>query len=77
MRGHRKWAFPFVVVGMNSIAIYWTQAVFDFGLIVTVFTNEFNDNLGVYKPLFLTASSLTVKWLVLYALYRKHIFIKV
>jgi len=77
VRGHRKWAFPFVVVGMNSITIYWTQAVFDFGLIVTVFTNGFNDDLGVYKPLFLTASSLAAKWLVLYALYRKHIFIKV
>lgn len=32
VRGYRKWAFPFVVVGLNSITIYFAQVVFDFGL---------------------------------------------
>ena len=28
VRGYKKWAFPFVVVGMNSITIYFVRALF-------------------------------------------------
>jgi predicted acyltransferase len=76
VRGFRKWAFPFTVIGMNSIAIYWANMMFDFGLIVTIFTYGFENSLGLYKSLFLTVSALAVKWLFLYGLYRKRIFLK-
>jgi predicted acyltransferase len=76
VRGYRKWAFPFVVVGMNSIAIYWANMMFDFGLVVTVFSNNFVKSLGTYQGLYMAAGALAVKWLFLYALWRKKIFIK-
>lgn len=76
VRGYRKWAFPFVVVGLNSITIYFAQGIFDFGLIVTVFVHEFAGHLGSYRSLFLTVCVITVKWLFLYILYRKKIFLR-
>ncbi|MCE5248796.1 DUF5009 domain-containing protein [bacterium] len=76
VRGYRTWAFPFVVIGMNALTIYVAGALFDFGRIVTVFTYEFADNLGNLKPLFEECSVLAVKWLFLYYLYRKKIFLK-
>lgn len=76
VRGYRAWAFPFVVIGANSIAIYWANMMFDFGLVVTVFSYEFTSHLGAWKSLYLASGALAVKWLSLYALYRKRIFIK-
>ena len=77
VRGYSKWAFPFVVVGMNSIAVYWANMMFDFGLVVTVFSYGFVKSLGIHQSLFMATGALAVKWLLLYALWRKRIFIKV
>jgi len=77
VRGFRKWAFPFVVIGLNALAIYFASAVFDFDRIVTVFTYEFIDRMGSFKPLFGAAAVLAVKWIGLYILYYKKIFIKI
>jgi predicted acyltransferase len=76
VREYRRWVFPFTVIGMNSIAIYWANMMFDFGLIVTVFTYGFKNSLGPWKGLFLAVSALAVKWMFLYVLYRKRIFLK-
>ncbi len=76
VRGYRAWAFPFMVVGANSIAIYWANMMFDFGLVVTVFSYEFASHLGAWKSLYLASGALAVKWLFLYMLYRKRIFLK-
>jgi len=77
VRGYRSWAFPFVVIGMNAIAIYFIQNVFDFGRIVLVFTHEFIDGFGMLRPLFWAVSLLAVKWLFVYILYRRRMFIKI
>jgi len=76
VRGYRKWAFPFVVIGLNPITIYVAQRMFDFGLIAGIFVNGFINHLGLFKPLFWALSVLTVKWLFLYFLYRRRIFLK-
>ena len=77
VKGYQKWAFPFVVVGLNSIAIYVASGLFDFGSVVRVFVNGFIDNLGSFKPLFWALCMLTIKWLFVYFLYKKKIFLKV
>jgi len=74
--GFRGWAFPFIVIGMNALTIYIAGAFFDFGRVVTVFTYEFIDYLGALKPLFWAACVLGVKWLFLYYLYKKKIFLR-
>lgn len=76
VRGYRKWAFPFVVIGLNALAIYFASAVFDFDRIVAVFTYEFVDLMGSFKPLFGAAAVIAVKWIGLYILYDRKIFIK-
>lgn len=52
IRGYQKWAFPFIVIGMNPITIYVAQGMFDFGIIANIFVGGFIDYLGVFKPLF-------------------------
>jgi hypothetical protein len=37
VRGYRKWAFGFTVIGMNSIAVYVATEVFDFRQVGNVF----------------------------------------
>jgi len=76
VKGWRRWAFPFVVIGLNPITIYVLQSVFDFGTIARIFVHGFIDDMGVFTPVFWAFSVLTVKWLFLYFLYRQRIFLK-
>jgi predicted acyltransferase len=76
VRGRRGWAFPFVVIGMNSITIYLVQALFDFGVVALIVTHGFIRQLGPYQIAFQTLCILVVKWLFLYFLYRQRIFLK-
>lgn len=74
----RKWSFPLVVIGMNSITIYLAQAFIHFG-----YTSE--KVFGGFVKLFPQTCQPTLKelfytlvcWLFLYFLYRKRIFLKV
>jgi predicted acyltransferase len=77
VKGYKKWAFPFVVIGLNPITIYVAQGIFDFGIIVNIFVHGFIDNLGNFKPVFFQLCVILVKWLFLYFLYRKKIFLRV
>ncbi len=76
VRGCRAWAFPFVVIGLNALTIYIAGAMFDFGRIFTVFTFEFIDRFGAYTSLIQSMCILGIKWLFLYYLYRKRIFLR-
>ena len=77
VRGYKKWAFPFVVVGLNSITIYLAVRFFDFGAFVNMFIYGFIDYLGAAKPVFMSFCILVAEWLFLYFLYRKKTFLKV
>ncbi len=77
VRGKQKWAFPFVVIGMNSITIYVAQALFDFGIIANIFVRGFVHHLGAFRPLFWAVCVFAVKYLFLLFLYKKRIFLKV
>jgi predicted acyltransferase len=77
MKGYVKWAFPLIVVGLNPITIYVAQGVFDFGIIARIFIHGFVDYLGTFKPMFTAFCVLGVKWLFLWFLYTRRIFLKV
>ena len=77
VKGLRGWAFPFVVIGMNALTLYVAQNLFDFGRIVTLFSYEFINHLGAFRQLFWPVSVLAVKWLFVYVLFTKRIFLKV
>ena len=72
--GFRKWAAPFVWIGMNSIAIYIVSSCLSFAL-PFVF-DHFNGAFRVYGDL---VSSLTFVGLILtiaYVLYQRKIFLR-
>ena len=77
VKGYKKWAFPFIVIGLNPITIYVVQGIFDFGIIANIFIHGFKDQFGSFEPVIIQLSILTVKWLFLYFLYRQKIFLKV
>ena len=77
IKGYRKWAFFFIVIGMNPITIYVAQRLFDFGIIANIFVHGFINYLGPWRILFWAVCVVTVKWLFLYHLYRQKIFLRV
>ncbi|MBN1291797.1 MAG: DUF5009 domain-containing protein [Candidatus Latescibacteria bacterium] len=76
MRGYKKWAFPFVVIGLNPITIYVADRFIKFEDFANIFVHGFIDNMGAFQPLFWAICVLAVKWLFLYFLYRQKIFLK-
>ncbi|HET6996174.1 MAG TPA: DUF5009 domain-containing protein [Chitinophagaceae bacterium] len=75
--GFKKWAFPFVVIGMNAIAVYVATHLFDFTLIGNVFVGGLAKWLGSWNEFVQQLAALIVIWLILYWMYRKKTFIKV
>lgn len=75
VKGYRKWAFLFVVVGVNSITIYVASYLFKFGEVANVLVGGFD--LGNAKALALATTGAAVKWLFLYYLYRQRCFLNI
>ncbi len=76
VRGWSKWAYVFVVIGLNPITIYVVQSVFDFYSVAYIFIQGFIDYTGAFKPFLLAVSVFAIKWLFLYFLHRKRIYLK-
>jgi heparan-alpha-glucosaminide N-acetyltransferase len=78
VRGHRSWAFPLVVVGANSIAIYVMAQLLK-GYTARTLKTHFGPHLfdGTYGPMIESASVLLVFWLVCLWMYRNKIFVKI
>ena len=77
VRGYRKWAFGFIVIGMNSIAVYFATGVFDFTRIGNVFVGHLLPRLGRCDSLVEASAAFAIVWLILYWMYRKKEFIKI
>ncbi len=77
MIGYRKWTFPLVVVGMNSIFIYFVSEVLFRWLdrAVGVFTFHYNF-MGKLAPMAQATTVLVVMWCACYWLYKRAIFFK-
>jgi len=74
-----KWAFPFVVIGLNSIFIYLSQSIFGgFGILNdSIFTGIRQFFPKDFQPVVGSITFVLTGWLILYFLYRKKIFFKV
>ncbi len=89
IRGWQRWAFPLVVVGMNSIAMYclsqllkpWLRATLKTHLAtVDAWANTATVAAlyeGVYGPIGLALANLALLWLICLWLYRRRIFIRI
>lgn len=81
VKGLKKWAFPLVVVGMNSIAAYLIAHLFE-GFIVSSFRihlgPHFFQFLGTgLEPFLEGAAVLLIYWLILFWMYRRKLFLKI
>jgi predicted acyltransferase len=76
--GARRWAFPLVVVGMNSIAMYVMNQLGHAWVATTLKTHLGQDLFsGTYGPIVESLAVLVVLWLACYWLYRRQIFLRV
>jgi heparan-alpha-glucosaminide N-acetyltransferase len=78
--GIRKWSFPLVVIGMNSIAAYCIAHLFDQFIYKNLVTHLGQRLFRVFgapvEPFVHGLAVLLVFWLLLLWLYRRKIFIK-
>jgi predicted acyltransferase len=76
--GYSRWAFFFIVFGVNSIAIYMMAHLFDFSLIGNIFVGGlgrfFSSNVQDFVQ---AVAAMIVMWLIMYLMYRKKTFIKI
>jgi predicted acyltransferase len=75
---YKKWAFFFVVIGMNPITIYLTERIVNFRAAAKFFFGGFNAVFPETWGSLINGIAITaVAWVFLYILYRKKIFLKV
>jgi len=79
--GWRRWAFPLVVIGANSIAAYFlahaTNPFFYSTLKTHLRPQVFTFFGPAYQPLLMGIGVLSLTWLVLYWMYQRKLFLKV
>ena len=75
--GYQKWAFFFIVIGMNAIAVYVATRLFDFRIIGNVFVGGFSGYMGSWGNFIHELGGIAIIWLILYWMYRKRTFIKI
>ncbi len=76
VQGYKKWTFFLVVIGMNAITIWVGQRLIDFEFTANALFLGFSKYLGIITPIFLAFSILFIKWLFLWFLYQRKIFLK-
>ncbi len=81
IKGYKRWAFPLVVIGMNSIAAYLIAHLFEDFIV-----DSFRIHLGAaifaslgeaVEPFVRGMIVLTVYWLILFWMYRRKLFLRV
>ena len=75
--GFRKWAFGFVVIGMNAIAVYMATRLFNFRHVGDIFVGNLGKWLGQWNDFVQAVAAFAVIWLILYWMYSKKSFIKI
>ena len=81
MKGYRRWAFPLLVVGMNSIAAYLIahlcENFVESSLRINLGERPFAILGGGLEPLLFGATMLLIYWLMLLWMYRRKVFLRI
>ncbi len=73
----RKWAFFFVVIGVNAITIYIAARIIPFDDIARFFLGGAVRYSGSFGPVVVPIGTLAIEWLFLLHLYRNKVFLRV
>ena len=80
-KGYRKWAFPLVVIGTNSIAAYLIAHLCEDFLVSSFRIHLGNVPFLIFgpslQPLLLGAALLLCYWLILFWMYKNKVFVKI
>jgi len=81
LRGWKAWAFPLVVIGMNSIAAYCMDHLWLRFIRATIVTHLGSGTFllfgKTFESLLLGGATLLVLWLILFWMYRRKLFLKI
>jgi predicted acyltransferase len=75
--GYRRWAFFFVVIGMNAIVAYMAPDFINFMDISKTTLAGLARHVGMFGDFLLAAGALGVLWLGLYFMFRKRAFVRI
>ncbi|SEW45158.1 Predicted acyltransferase [Chitinophaga sp. YR573] len=77
--GFRRWAFPFIIIGTNSILIYMcAEGLVNFGYTADyIFGGMIRQVALVWQPVLIAVSVTSVQLIFLYLLYRNKLFLKI
>ncbi len=81
IKGYKRWSFPLLVVGMNSIAAYLIahlcEEFVQSSLVINLSMRPFSILGAALQPLLLGAAMLFVYWLMLLWMYRRKVFLRI
>lgn len=81
VRGHRLWAFPLVVVGMNSIAAYLIAHLWEDFIISSLHIHLGYQVFRLFgtglEPVMVGISAMLIYWLILFWMYRRSVFLRI
>ena len=81
LKGYRKWTYPFMVIGANSIAMYvLVHVATDYvtrSLRIHLGAGPFNVFGAVFAPVLLGACTLALFWIILHWMYRNRVLVRI
>jgi predicted acyltransferase len=76
VKGYRRWAFFFTVIGMNSITVYVAIMLINFQQIGNIFVGSLLPRIQPWDGFVSALAAVAVIWLILYWMYRTKTFVK-
>lgn len=77
VRHYRRWAVPFTVIGMNSLAVYVATMFYDFRRIGDILVGGLLPYMGRWRSFVEESVALLIIWMILYFMYRRKVFLKI
>jgi predicted acyltransferase len=81
VKSYRRWAFPLVVVGMNSIAAYLIAHLWEDFIVTNLHIHLGSRIFAIFgaglQPLMLGIAVMLIYWLTLFWMYRRKIFLRI
>ena len=75
--GYRRWAFFFIVYGMNAIVAYMAPDLISFYRISNANLAGLARHVGMFSEFLLTGGTVGILWLGLYYMFRKRTFLRI
>jgi predicted acyltransferase len=76
VKGYRRWAFFFRVIGMNSITVYVAAMLINFRQIGNIFIGSLLTRIAPWDDFVSEIAALAIIWLILFWMYSRKTFVR-